>query len=66
MLPYLLSYVVMAFVLQVSGAILFEATLSMLGLGPERRVSLGIMLYWAIAWGSVPHRCLVGLRPADR
>ena len=53
MLPYLLSYVVMAFVLQVSGAILFEATLSMLGLGPSGAVSLGVMLYWAIAWGSV-------------
>jgi len=52
-LPYLLSYVVMAFVLQVSGAILFEATLSMLGLGPSGAVSLGVMLYWAIAWGSV-------------
>jgi peptide/nickel transport system permease protein len=52
-LPYLLSYVVMAFVLQVSGAILFEATLSMLGLGPSNAVSLGVMLYWAIAWGSV-------------
>ena len=36
-LPYLLSYVVMAFVLQMSGAILFEATLSMLGLGPTAR-----------------------------
>ncbi len=52
-LPYLLSYVVMAFVLQVSGAILFESTLSMLGLGPSGAVSLGVMLYWAIAWGSV-------------
>jgi peptide/nickel transport system permease protein len=52
-LPYLLSYVVMAFVLQVSAAILFEATLSLLGLGPSGSVSLGIMLYWAIAWGSV-------------
>jgi peptide/nickel transport system permease protein len=52
-LPYILSYVVMAFVLQVSGAILFEATLSMLGLGPSGVVSLGIMLYWAIAWGSI-------------
>jgi peptide/nickel transport system permease protein len=51
-LPYLLSYVVMAFVLQVSGAILFESTLSMLGLGPSGAVSLGVMLYWAIAWGS--------------
>jgi peptide/nickel transport system permease protein len=52
-LPYLLSYVVMAAVLQVSGAILFESTLSLLGLGPGDATSLGTMLYWAIAWGSV-------------
>lgn len=52
-LPYLLSYVMMAFVLQMSGAILAEATISMLGLGASGSVSLGIMLYWALAWGSV-------------
>ena len=52
-LPYLLSYVVMAAVLQVSSAILFESTLSLLGLGPANATSLGTMLYWAIAWGSV-------------
>jgi peptide/nickel transport system permease protein len=52
-LPFLLSYVVMAAVLQISGAILFESTLSMLGLGPANATSLGTMLYWAIAWGSV-------------
>lgn len=52
-LPYLLSYVAMAFVLQMSGAILTEAAISMLGLGASGSVSLGIMLYWALAWGSV-------------
>jgi peptide/nickel transport system permease protein len=52
-LPYLLSYVVMAFVLQVSGAILTESALSMLGLGPSSATSLGIMLFWALAWGSI-------------
>jgi peptide/nickel transport system permease protein len=52
-LPYLLSYVVMAFVLQMSGAILTEAALSMLGLGPSGVVSLGVMLHWALVWGSV-------------
>jgi peptide/nickel transport system permease protein len=52
-LPYLLSYVVMACVLQISSAILFESTLSLLGLGPSDATSLGTMLYWAIAWGSV-------------
>jgi peptide/nickel transport system permease protein len=52
-LPYLLSYVVMAFVLQMSSAILTEAGLSILGLGPSGSVSLGTMLHWALAWGSV-------------
>lgn len=52
-LPYLLSYVVMAFVLQVSGAILTESSLSMLGLGPSGIVSLGMMLNWALAWGAI-------------
>jgi peptide/nickel transport system permease protein len=52
-LPYMLSYICMAFVLQVSGAILAEAALSLLGLGPSNGVSLGIMLHWALAWESV-------------
>ncbi len=52
-LPYLLSYVVMACILQISGAILFESTLSMLGLGASNTTSLGTMLFWAIQWGSV-------------
>jgi peptide/nickel transport system permease protein len=52
-LPFMLSYVVMAFVLQLSSGILTEATLSMLGLGPSGNVSLGIMLQWALLWESV-------------
>ncbi|WP_203566336.1 ABC transporter permease [Aestuariimicrobium ganziense] len=52
-LPYLLSYVVMAFVLQVASAILTESSLSMLGLGPSNIVSIGMMLNWALAWGSI-------------
>ncbi|OJV89698.1 MAG: peptide ABC transporter permease [Chloroflexi bacterium 54-19] len=52
-LPFMLSYVVMAFVLQLSSGILTEATLSMLGLGPSGSVSLGIMLQWALLWESV-------------
>jgi peptide/nickel transport system permease protein len=43
----------MACILQISGAILFESTLSMLGLGASNTTSLGSMLYWAIQWGSV-------------
>jgi peptide/nickel transport system permease protein len=52
-IPYMLSYICMAFVLQVSGAILNEAALSLLGLGPSNGVSLGIMLHWALTWESV-------------
>lgn len=52
-LPFMLSYVVMAFVLQLSSGILQEAALSMLGLGPSGTISLGIMLQWALLWESV-------------
>lgn len=52
-LPYMLSYIFMAFVLQLTSGILQEAALSMLGLGPSNSVSLGIMLHWALLWESV-------------
>jgi peptide/nickel transport system permease protein len=52
-IPFMLSYIVMAFVLQLSSGILQEAALSMLGLGPSGNVSLGIMLQWALLWESV-------------
>jgi peptide/nickel transport system permease protein len=52
-IPYMLSYIVMAFVLQVSSAVLAEAALSLLGLGPSNGVSLGVMLHWALAWEAV-------------
>lgn len=52
-IPYMLSYIVMAFVLQLNTGILQEAALSMLGLGPNQVVSLGIMLQWALLWESV-------------
>lgn len=52
-LPYMLSYIVMALVLQLTSGILQEAALSMLGLGPSGSVSLGIMLHWALLWESV-------------
>jgi len=52
-IPFMLSYIVMAFVLQLSTGILTEAALSMLGLGPSGSISLGIMLQWALLWESV-------------
>lgn len=51
-LPYLTSYIVMAFILQVSTGILNEAAMSMLGLGPTGAVSLGTMLEWALLFES--------------
>jgi peptide/nickel transport system permease protein len=47
-LPYLLSYIFMVFILQTATAILSEATISMLGLGPYDSVSLGKILNQAI------------------
>jgi peptide/nickel transport system permease protein len=47
-LPYLLSYIFMVFILQTASAILAEASISMLGLGPYDSVSLGKILNEAI------------------
>jgi peptide/nickel transport system permease protein len=43
-LPYLLSYIFMVFILQTATAILSEASISMLGLGPYDSISLGKIL----------------------
>ena len=40
-LPYLLSYIFMVFIIQIASGILQEASISMLGLGPYDSVSLG-------------------------
>lgn len=47
-LPYIMSYVVMAFVLQTASGILSEASISMLGLGPYNTISLGTIMNWAL------------------
>ncbi len=52
-IPYMMSYVIMALVLQLNSGILQEAALSMLGLGPSEGISLGVMLHWALLWESV-------------
>lgn len=51
-LPYIASYVVMAFILQISSGILAEAQLSMLGLGPAttKTATLGLMMNWAMTY----------------
>jgi peptide/nickel transport system permease protein len=51
-LPYIASYVVMAFILQISSGILSEAGLSILGLGPRTTEvpTLGLMMNWAMIY----------------
>jgi peptide/nickel transport system permease protein len=53
-LPYIASYVVMAFILQVASGILAEAQISMLGLGPRNVASLGLMMNWAVFFSALP------------
>jgi len=47
-MPYLLSYIFMVFILQIATGILSEASISMLGLGPYDSISLGKILNEAI------------------
>jgi peptide/nickel transport system permease protein len=51
-LPYITSYAVMAFILQVSSGILAEASLSILGLGPRTTdvPTLGLMMNWSLIY----------------
>ena len=53
-LPYIASYVVMAFILQVSSGILAEAQLSLLGLGPKTTTTptLGLMMNWSMLYNA--------------
>jgi len=69
-LPYLLSYLFMVFVLQTATGILTEASLSMLGLGPHDSVSLGRILDEAVKnealldgawWAFLPATLLITL-----
>lgn len=69
-LPYIASYVFMAFILQTATGILSEASISMLGLGPYNTISLGTMLNWAMMfsalgsgawWAFVPPATLIAL-----
>ena len=54
-LPYIASYVMMAFILQMAAGILAEASLSMLGLGPYNVATLGQMMSWAMSFAALPN-----------
>ncbi len=51
--PNMLSYLLLAFILQFGGAILIAATLDFIGLGPTNAVSLGLMMQYAVLWGAL-------------
>jgi peptide/nickel transport system permease protein len=51
--PNMLSYLVMAFILQFGGAILIAATLDFIGLGPTNAISLGLIMQYAVLWGAL-------------
>ncbi|HDI31559.1 MAG TPA: ABC transporter permease [Thermofilum sp.] len=47
LLPNIATYTFMAFVLYINGGILSEAGLSIIGVGPTKGISLGLILQWA-------------------
>ena len=49
MLPWLGANFVNAFI----AAVLAESGLSILGLGPQREMTLGMMIYWALSYGAI-------------
>ena len=63
-LPYLLSYVFMVFIMQVSSGILSEASISMIGLGPLDSTSLGIILNQAKDNGALSASIWIAFLPA--
>ncbi len=52
-LPYVASYVVTAFILQVASGIISEASISMLGLGPQNTATLGLMMHWSVQFSGL-------------
>jgi peptide/nickel transport system permease protein len=53
-LPYLLSYVFMVFIIQTASGIISESCISMIGLGPYDTVSLGTILNEAMRNEALP------------
>lgn|SRR5574341_295171 len=51
--PNMMSYLLLAFILQFGGAILIAATLDFIGLGPTKGISLGLMMNNAVLWSAL-------------
>ncbi|MBM7559824.1 ABC transporter permease [Marinitoga litoralis] len=53
LIPTIATYTFMSFVLFINGGIMGEAGLSLIGLGPTKGISLGIMLQWSTLMDAV-------------
>jgi len=53
LMPHLLPWLGANFVNAFIAAILAESGLSILGLGPQQDVTLGVMIYWALSYGAL-------------
>ncbi|PMQ00839.1 MAG: peptide ABC transporter permease [Dictyoglomus sp. NZ13-RE01] len=53
LLPGIATYALMSFILFINGGIMGEAGLSLIGLGPTKGVSLGLILQWAVLMEAV-------------
>lgn len=51
--PNMMSYLLLAAILQFGGATLIAATLDFIGLGPTKGISLGLMMNNAVLWGAL-------------
>ncbi len=52
-MPNMMSYVFMVFILQFGGAILAAVGLDFIGLGPTKGISVGLMLQNAVLWNAI-------------
>ncbi len=50
--PNMVPFVAAGFVISVTGAILAEVSLEVIGLGPPKATSIGLMLYWATQYSA--------------
>ena len=53
LMPHMLQWLGANFVNAFIAAVLAESGLSILGLGPQREMTLGMMIYWALSYGAV-------------
>ena len=53
-LPNMLAYVFLVLIIGIGSAIVVEAGISVIGLGPTIGFTLGKMLQWAISWEAIP------------